>query len=102
MGIFYDSSENELKGFNIMVTIIVIVGLLMFILPQYSVWSKELAGKAELKEAEWSRQIAVAEAEAEKESAVLKSDAEVLRAIGIAEVICVPTEANLPILEARG
>lgn len=102
----------------------------MYILPQYGVWSKELSGKAQLKEAEWNRQIAIAEAEAEKESAVLKADAEVLRARGIAEankviagsiteeyikykfveglndgnteVIYVPTEANLPILEARG
>lgn len=128
MGIFYDNDKDIFKGFNIMVTVIVIIVLFMFIMPQYGVWSKELAGKAELKEAEWSRQIAVAEAEAEKESAVLKADAEVLRAIGIAEankiiagsitdeyikykfieglndgnteVIYVPTEANIPILES--
>lgn len=129
MGIFYDSEKDVFKGFNIIMTIVIIIGLLMFILPQYGVWSMELSGKAELKEAEWSRQIAVEEAKAEKDAASLKAEAEVIRAAGIAkaneiisksltkeyiqykfveglndgntEVIYVPTEANLPILEAR-
>ena len=110
--------------------IIIAILVLMWGIPKYGVYSKELSGKAQLKEAEWNRQIAIQEAEAEKASAVLKAEAEVLRAIGIAEaneiisrsitkeyiqykfveglndgnteVIYVPTEANLPILEARG
>lgn len=112
------------------VVIILLIGFMMWGIPKYKVYSRELNGKAELKEAEWNRQIAIQEAEALKESAKLKADAEVIRAEGIAkanqiiagsiteeyirykfveglndgntEVIYVPTEANLPILEARG
>lgn len=108
--------------------IIALIILAMWGIPKYKVYSRELNGKAELREAEWNRQIAVQEAQALKESAKLKADAEVLRAEGIAEankiiagsitpeyikykfveglndgnteVIYVPTEANLPILEA--
>jgi len=99
--------------------------------PTYNVWQKELAGQAELKQADWNRQIAIREAEAKKESAQFLSDAEIIRARGVAEaneiigeslkgnesylkylwiqglqdgsseVIYIPTEANLPILEAR-
>ena len=114
-------------------SIIAAIAVLSFVLwgiPNYKVYAQELNGKAQLKEAEWNRQIAVQEAEALKESAKLKADAEVIRAAGIAEankiiadsltdeyikykfveglndgnteVIYVPTEANLPILEARG
>lgn len=114
---------------SIFVVLLLFMGLLWAI-PNYKVYSRELNGKAELKEAEWNRQIAIQEAEAIKESAKLMAEADVLRAIGIAEankiiggsiteqylkykfieglndgnteVIYVPTEANLPILEARG
>lgn len=109
------------------IILILILGA-MWGIPNYKVYSRELNGKAQLKEAEWNRQIAIQEAEAEKESAKLKAEAEVIRAGGIAEanaiiagsitpeyikykfveglndgnteVIYVPTEANLPILEA--
>ena len=99
--------------------------------PQYNVWQKELSGKAQLKEAEWNRQITVKEAEATEEAAKALARAEVERAKGVAEaneiigkslqdneaylrylwvqglqdgtseVIYVATEANLPILEAK-
>ena len=116
-------------------TIILVIAFFVILLlaifwafPNYIVYAKELNGKADLKEAEWNRQIAIEEAKAEKESAQLKADAEVIRAHGIAEanviighsitenslkyrfieglhdgsseIIYVPTEANLPILEA--
>lgn len=109
--------------------LVAVIGFIMWGIPKYKVYSMELSGKAQLKEAEWNRQIAVQEAEALKQSAKLKAEAEVLRAQGIAEaneiiagslteeyirykfveglndgnteVIYVPTEANLPILEAR-
>jgi len=98
--------------------------------PKYNVWQKGLKGQAELKQAEWNRQIAIKEAEAKKESATMLAAAEVERAKGVAEanniigeslqgneaylrylwiqglhdgsseVIYVPTEAQLPILEA--
>jgi regulator of protease activity HflC (stomatin/prohibitin superfamily) len=102
----------------------------MIVMPQYGVWQKELRGKAALKEAEWNRQIAVEEAQALKMSATLLAEAEVERAKGVAEaneiigeslkeneaylrylwiiglqdgsseVIYIPTEGNMPILEA--
>jgi predicted Holliday junction resolvase-like endonuclease len=115
---------------GLVVLVLVLIGLMMWGIPRYNVYARELSGKAQLKEAEWNRQIAIQEAEALKESAKLKAEAEVLRAQGIAEaneiiagsiteeyirykfveglndgnteVIYVPTEANLPILEARG
>jgi hypothetical protein len=98
--------------------------------PHYRVWQQGLEGQAELKRAEQNRKISVQEAEAKKESAKLLAEAEVERAKGVAqanaiigesldgresylhylwimglqddhhEVIYVPTEANLPILEA--
>jgi len=99
--------------------------------PYYNVWEQGLAGEAELKRAEQNRQIAIEEAAAKKESAQLLADAEVIRARGVKEaneiiaeglggpqgylrylyiqaledtknqVIYLPTEAGLPILEAK-
>lgn len=104
---------------------------MFFIYPMYNVWVKEMRGKASLKEAEWSRQILVEEASARQQAAINLAQAEVERAKGVAEanriigeslneneaylrylwiqglndgsseVIYIPTEANLPILEAR-
>lgn len=98
--------------------------------PHYSVWQQGMAGQAELKRAEQNRQIAVQEAQAKLESAKLEALAEVERAKGVAEankiigeglkgnteylrylwidglktnqmqVIYIPTEGGLPILEA--
>lgn len=94
------------------------------------VWNAETAGEAELAQAASNRRIAVLEAQAQMDSAKLKADAEVARARGVAEanrivaeglggpegylrylyinnlenskgqIIYVPTEAGLPILEA--
>lgn len=105
-----------------------IVGVILLYQP-FKVWSRELSGKASLKEAEWDRQIAVEEAKAELESAELKKEADIIRAEGIAEankiiskslttqylrwlwikglqdgsseIIYIPTEAGIPIMEAR-
>lgn len=98
--------------------------------PQYQIYSQRLSGEAKLKEAESSRQIVVEEAKAKKEAAIMLAEAEVSRARGAAEankiigeglkgqheylvylwiqtlgdkdnhVIYVPTEANIPVLEA--
>ena len=111
--------------------IVMLLGIasLFFIFPIYNVWAQEKSGQASLAEAEWSKQIAIEEAKAEKDSASLKAESDIIRARGIAEanriiassltdkyitwkwveglqdgsseVIYVPTEANLPILEAR-
>ena len=97
----------------------------------YSVWSHRKEGEAELAKAESNRQIKTLEAKALMESSKFLADAEILRAKGVAEanriigdslkgnesylrylwiqnlsegknqVIYVPTESNLPILEAN-
>ncbi|WP_291842725.1 hypothetical protein [Maricaulis sp.] len=109
---------------------VVSIGALMWGLPQYGVWQQELAGRAELVRAEQNRRIAVLEAQARLEAESLNAQAEVARARGVAEanaivaeglggpegylrylwiqslgengqdVIYIPTEAGLPILEA--
>ena len=114
----------------IVVVIGAVIGGLFIGFPIYKVWQKEKAGQAELAQAEWNRQIQVEEAKAFKESATFKADAEIIRAEGVAkanqiigeslkgndaylrylwiqglqdgssEVIYVPTEGQLPILEA--
>lgn len=103
---------------------------LFFIIPKWNVWKKELSGQAVLKEAEWSRKVTIEEAKAKYESAKSLAMAEVERAKGVADankiigdslknndeylrylyiqglqdkennIIYVPTEAGLPILEA--
>jgi regulator of protease activity HflC (stomatin/prohibitin superfamily) len=91
--------------------------------PTYRVWSQKMTGKAELARADQNRQIAIREAEAAKESEILRAEgvAEANKIIsdslknkseyltylwiqglqdGGNEVIYVPTEGNIPILEA--
>jgi len=115
------------KALAVAIIVLLLFGVILWGFPKYKVYTRELNGKAQLKEAEWNKKIAIEEALAEKESAKLKADAEVIRAGGIAEanniiegsitenyikykfveglndgnteVIYVPTEANLPILE---
>lgn len=53
--------------------------------PQYNVWQQSLAGKAELQKAEYTRQVAVLEAQAKKDSAQQLADAEIIRAQGVAK-----------------
>jgi regulator of protease activity HflC (stomatin/prohibitin superfamily) len=99
-------------------------------LPVYSVWQQEMSGKAEFVRAEQNKRIAIEESRAKLEASKFEADAEIERARGVAEankiigdslkgnesylrylwiqglhdgsseVIYVPTEANLPILEA--
>lgn len=63
----------------------VVIGGLAFALPQYGVWTKTLNGKAQLQEAEYTRQVAVLEAQAKKDSAQQLADAEIIRATGVAK-----------------
>ncbi len=106
-----------------------LVGLGMWGCPQYTVWQQGLEGKAELSKAQFNRQIKIQEAEATLESSKHLANAEIERAKGAAEankilgdslkgkeeylrylwiekmnspneVIYVPTEAGIPILEA--
>ena len=96
----------------------------------YDVWAQRKKGEAELAHAESNRQIKTLEAKAAEESAKHLAQAEIIRARGVSEsnkiigeslkgnesylrylwiqglqtnnmsVVYVPTEANLPILEA--
>lgn len=64
------------------------VALVAFFLiggPQYNVWRESLNGKAELQKAEYTRQVAVLEAQAKKDAASKLAEAEVERAKGVAE-----------------
>ncbi|NNE40257.1 MAG: hypothetical protein HKN14_04985 [Marinicaulis sp.] len=102
----------------------------MFILPQWNVWRAEMQGKAALAQAENERKVLIEEAKARLESAKYYADGEIERARGVAEanriiadglggpegylrylwiqqlgennqdVIYIPTEAGIPILEA--
>ena len=98
--------------------------------PQWNVYSQRLGGEAELARADSNRRIAVNEAEAKLDASKKLADAEIERARGVAEanriigdslkgneaylrylyinnleqskgqIIYIPTEAGLPILEA--
>ena len=69
----------------IVVGVVAFVGLVFIGGPVYNVWSQSLAGKAELQKAEYTRQVAVLEAQAKKDSAQQLADAEVIRASGVAK-----------------
>ena len=109
----------------LIVVVVAFIGIAMFGMPVYRVWSQEMRGKAQLAEAEQNRRIKVEEARANLEAEKLNAKAEIERAKGAAEamkiengtyiqylwvknqenlnektVIYIPTEANLPILEA--
>lgn len=116
--------------FAVLSFIALCIALGMYGCPRYNVWEQGLTGQAELARAEQNRKIAVQEAEAKKDSATSLAEAEVIRAKGVAQankiigdslkdnesylrylwiqqlsdnkqnVIYVPTEAGLPILEA--
>jgi regulator of protease activity HflC (stomatin/prohibitin superfamily) len=65
---------------------VILLGAIIFIGgPQYNVWQQSLAGKAELQKAEYTRQVAVLEAQAKKDSASQLADAEIIRAQGVAK-----------------
>jgi regulator of protease activity HflC (stomatin/prohibitin superfamily) len=106
------------------------IGGCAYVVPKYRVWEREQQGLAELAQAEGNRKITILEAKAKLESAEALASAEIARAKGVAEanriigeslknnesylrylwiqnlengnnaVIYVPTETNLPILEA--
>ena len=66
--------------------VVVVVLLALFVGgPMYNVWSQSLAGKAELQKAEYTRQVAVLEAQAKMDSAQKLAEAEVIRAGGVAK-----------------
>lgn len=132
--LFYkkENHTQEINWVNVIVLVVVVITIInifsMAILPPYRVWEREMKGRAELAEAEWSKRVQIEEALANLEAEKLNAKAEVERAKGMAEaisieggmltdkyiqylwvkrnqsnektVIYIPTEANLPILEA--
>jgi hypothetical protein len=128
-------NKNDIKlGIAVIAGAIFILGLFLFLalfFAQISVWRQSKYGEAELKKAEWTRQIVVKEAQAKKESSIMLAQAEVERAKGVAkankiigeslkgnesylhylwidnlhntknQVIYIPTEAGMPVLEAN-
>lgn len=94
------------------------------IFPPYREWSKKWDGKAKLAEAKYSRQVIIEQAEAERQAAealaaairtvgeaakkypeyrnqmFIQSFGEALKEGKIKQIIYVPTEGNIPILEA--
>lgn len=69
----------------ICVVVIVVITALALGLPTYNVWVQSLGGKAELQKAEYTRQVAVLEAQAKMDSASKLAEAEVIRAQGVAK-----------------
>lgn len=61
------------------------VGGCLYYAPQYNVYEQRLKGEAQLAHAQASKEVAVAEAKAKMESASLLSEAEVIRAEGVAK-----------------
>lgn len=113
-----------------LLVIVLFIASMMYGCPSYNVYTSEKFGQAELARAEQNRRIAVTEAQAKLDAAKLTNQAEIERAKGLAEankligdslkgneaylrylwidsiksnkanIIYVPTEAGLPILEA--
>lgn len=127
-----EKKENVLFGVFWLIVVAIILGFvafLMWIIPTYNVWVKEQSGRAQLAEAEFSKQVQLEEAKANLEAQKLNSQAEVERAKGAAQaieiedgklteryiqylyvqnlekldtqLIYVPTEGGLPLLEAN-
>ena len=69
----------------VVVGVVAAAGLIFIGGPQYNVWQQSLAGKAELQKAEYTRQVAVLEAQAKKDSAQQLAEAEIIRAQGVAK-----------------
>ncbi|NWG72231.1 MAG: membrane protease subunit [Parvularculaceae bacterium] len=117
-------------SFFMLIVLLVVGAVAMYVLPQWNVWRAELAGRAALAEAENARKVQIEEAKARLESARYYAEAEVERAKGVAkaneivaaglggpegylrylwinklgengqDVIYIPTEGGIPILEA--
>ena len=109
---------------------LLLIATWLWVGPNYGVYQQRLSGEAELAKAEYSRRTAVVEAQARLDAASKLAEAEVMRAQGVAkanqiigeslkgneaylrylwidkldstkgQIIYVPTEAGLPILEA--
>lgn len=122
-------NSNFLKVILSVVCVVCVIVVTCFAIPYYNVWQQEMSGRAEYARAEQNRKIMIEEARANLEAEKLNAQAEIERAKGAAEairiengslsptyiqylwvrqqsdlnnktVIYIPTEANLPLLEA--
>lgn len=117
-------------GVFVLILAILVAAGAMFVLPQWNVWRAELAGRAALAEAQNARKVQIEEAKGRLEASKFYAEAEIERAKGVAEankiiaqglggsegylrylwinklgengqdVIYIPTEAGMPVLEA--
>lgn len=118
-------------GASVTVLVILLAAGALYGCPEYQVYTSRMAGEAELAQAQYSKQVQIADAEGKLAAASKLAEVEVARAKGVAQanqiigdslkgndaylrylwitdmtnnkaptVIYVPTEANLPILEA--
>lgn len=123
-----NNSMNKTILLSGILAVLIIIGAFIAI-PYYNVWQQEMSGRAEFAKAEQNRKIKIEEAKANLEAEKLNAQAEIERAKGAAEaikiengsitaayiqylwvrqqnnlnnktVIYIPTEANLPVLEA--
>ena len=125
----YDITFHATGWIAIVAVVCCIIAVCMVGCPSYNVWQQEMSGKAEFAKAEQNRRIKIEEAKANLEAEKLNAQAEIERAKGAAEairiengsitstyiqylwvrqqnnipnkVVYIPTEANLPILEAK-
>jgi regulator of protease activity HflC (stomatin/prohibitin superfamily) len=81
----YNDREFSVVAAVVASSVIGIVALSLIGGLQYNVWRQSLNGKAELQKAEYTRQVAVLEAQAKMDSASKLAEAEVERAKGVAE-----------------
>ena len=121
--------QNKKQIILAVILAVVVLASLFFVIPWYNVWQQEMSGKAEFAKAEQNRKIKIEEAKANLEAEKLNAQAEIERAKGAAEairiengsltptyiqylwvrqqsnlndktVVYIPTEGNLPTLEA--
>jgi hypothetical protein len=125
----YENNEGKIWAFIIIGGFVFLIGL-FWTVPMYTRYQNLLNAKNELAQQQYLRQVSIATAEAKNESAKFEAQAEITRAEGVAKanqiigeslqhneaylrylwiqnmnehdktVIYIPTEANLPILEA--
>lgn len=122
-------TKTIIQGVVALIALVVIIIGICIAIPYYNVWQQEMAGRAEFAKAEQNRKIKIEEARANLEAEKLNAQAEIERAKGAAEairiengsisptyiqylwvrqqsdlnnktVIYIPTEGNLPLLEA--
>ena len=125
----HEMSKNDVIGLGLIVVLVIAIAAGFFIgYPEYKIWKMDKAGQAQLAEAEWTKKIAIEEAKADLESSKLHAEATIVEARataeankivagsldpmyinyliakgltdGSSEVIYIPTEASIPIIDA--